>query len=337
MPADPWPLQSHLELGALPTAVPCARLHARQMLWEWGLDGLSETAELLVSELVTNAVKATAGQDLPLPVRLRLSSDKDRLLIEVWDADPRPPVLPGLADDGTPAPADEGGRGLFLVATLSHRWNWYAPREWGGKVVWSELQLSAGHRRDQHGTDHLREGRSVTRDEQPRIAQQSGVPAGGRQRAGTCPGQRTRHGAAAQAPAGRGGGRHAPGTGRPGDPAAGQDSPDQALSGGARAGRKAPRNGKALPAGVTTRTGSRRCWPGLTRRSGRRSPRSSSCTANFAAWAVWLPHRGRRWTAVRPALSRAPGPDLPMVWIHAATGAQPADQMRDVNAQLTGP
>jgi hypothetical protein len=37
--ADPWPLQSHLELGALPTAVPCARLHARQMLWEWGLPG----------------------------------------------------------------------------------------------------------------------------------------------------------------------------------------------------------------------------------------------------------------------------------------------------------
>ncbi len=52
---------------------------------------------------------------------------------------------------------------------------------------------------------------------------------------------------------------------------------------------------------------------------------------------VWLPHRGRRWTEVRPALSRAPGPDLPMAWIHAATGAQPADQMRDVNAQLTGP
>ncbi len=93
--------------------------------------------------LVTNAVKAAAGQDLPLPVRLRLSSDKDRLLIEVWDADPRPPVLPGLQDDGTPAPAEEGGRGLFLVATLSQRWNWYAPREWGGKVVWSELQLSA--------------------------------------------------------------------------------------------------------------------------------------------------------------------------------------------------
>lgn len=146
---DPWPLRSHLELGALPTAVPCARLHARQVLWEWGLNELAETAELLVSELVTNAVKATAGHDRLLPIRLHLSSDKERLLIEVWDADPRPPVLTGLEEDGIPALGNEGGRGLFLVATLSQRWSWYASRQWGGKVVWSELQtespLNSGH------------------------------------------------------------------------------------------------------------------------------------------------------------------------------------------------
>lgn len=139
MTPDPWPLRSHLEFGALPTAVPCARLHTRQMLWEWGLNGLAETAELLVSELVTNAVKATAGYDGLLPIRLHLSSDKERLLIEVWDADPRPPVLTGLGEDGIPALGDEGGRGLFLVATLSQRWNWYASRQWSGKVVWSEI------------------------------------------------------------------------------------------------------------------------------------------------------------------------------------------------------
>ena len=50
-----WPLCSYLELGALPTAVPCARLHARHLLWEWGLNGLAADTELLVSELVTNA------------------------------------------------------------------------------------------------------------------------------------------------------------------------------------------------------------------------------------------------------------------------------------------
>jgi hypothetical protein len=51
-----WPLESFLELGAFPGAVPCARLHTRQVLWEWGLAALGETSELLVSELVTNAV-----------------------------------------------------------------------------------------------------------------------------------------------------------------------------------------------------------------------------------------------------------------------------------------
>jgi hypothetical protein len=51
-------LRSQLELGALASAVPCARLHARQVLWEWGAGELAETAELLVSELVTNGVKA---------------------------------------------------------------------------------------------------------------------------------------------------------------------------------------------------------------------------------------------------------------------------------------
>jgi hypothetical protein len=52
-----WPLRSFLELGAFPGAVPCARLYARQMLWEWRLTGLSDIAELLISELVTNAVQ----------------------------------------------------------------------------------------------------------------------------------------------------------------------------------------------------------------------------------------------------------------------------------------
>jgi anti-sigma regulatory factor (Ser/Thr protein kinase) len=48
-------------LGALPNAVPCARLHASLVLAEWGLKALAETAELIVSELVTNAVRASAA------------------------------------------------------------------------------------------------------------------------------------------------------------------------------------------------------------------------------------------------------------------------------------
>jgi len=56
----------------------------------------------------------------------------------------------------------------------------------------------------------------------------------------------------------------------------------------------------------------------------------------FPAWAVWLPHGGRQWTAVRPASARAPGPDLPMIWVHAAVPSELADRMRGVDAQLAG-
>ena len=134
------PLRSYLELGALPTAVPCARLHAKQLVWEWGLIGLAATAELLVSELVTNAVQAMAGQGNQAAVRLRLSSDNARFVIEVWDADPRPPAPKDLGADGVPDLAEEGGRGLFLVAALSVRWDWYLTEEPTGKVVWCELE-----------------------------------------------------------------------------------------------------------------------------------------------------------------------------------------------------
>jgi anti-sigma regulatory factor (Ser/Thr protein kinase) len=133
-----WQLRSYLELGALPTEVPCARLHARHLLWEWGLNGLAADTELLVSELVTNAVKATAGQQRAA-IRLQLSSDSASVLVEVWDADPRPPAPKDLTEGGTPDLQEEGGRGLFLVAALSTRWDWYLTQEPPGKVVWCEL------------------------------------------------------------------------------------------------------------------------------------------------------------------------------------------------------
>lgn len=138
-PDDPGPpLRSYLELGALPTAVPCARLHTRHVLGEWGLSALAPDSELLVSELVTNAVQAAAGRAGQSAVRLRLSGDRARVLIEVWDANPRPPVPKNLGEDGTPDPEEEGGRGLFLVATLSQRWGWLPTHEPPGKLVWCE-------------------------------------------------------------------------------------------------------------------------------------------------------------------------------------------------------
>ena len=136
MPPPRW---SYLELAALPTAVSCARLHAKQVLWEWGLADLSEVGELIVSELVTNAVQVTAKEMLSTPVRLWLSKHGVRAFIEVWDGERTPPRIKALDANGLPPREDEGGRGLFLVASLSQRWGWYPEKSLGGKVVWAEM------------------------------------------------------------------------------------------------------------------------------------------------------------------------------------------------------
>lgn len=131
--ADPWPLRSSLVLGALPGAVPCARLHVRQVLWEWGLTWPSEDVELLVSELVTNALRVTQAMEQEAPIRLWMLSDKNQILIMVWDGHPRPPVRIEAADEAI------GGRGLLLVETLSERWGWYPAKDIGGKWVWCSV------------------------------------------------------------------------------------------------------------------------------------------------------------------------------------------------------
>jgi anti-sigma regulatory factor (Ser/Thr protein kinase) len=130
MPGD-WPLRSFLELGALPGAVPCARLHARQLAWEWGLDALGYDTAVLVSELVTNAVAAARAVRPVWPVRLWLLSDAAQIAILVWDASPHPPVPVG-ADA-----AAESGRGLLLVEAISSQWGWYPAGDTIGKVVWA--------------------------------------------------------------------------------------------------------------------------------------------------------------------------------------------------------
>jgi anti-sigma regulatory factor (Ser/Thr protein kinase) len=129
-----WPLRSHLELGALPGAVPCARLHARQVLWEWGLSQFSENAEMLVAELMTNAIQASLSAERILPVRLRLSSDQSRLLIQVQDTNRYPPAPAGSAGD------DEGGRGLLIVDAISTKWGWDTKEDHSGKTVWALIE-----------------------------------------------------------------------------------------------------------------------------------------------------------------------------------------------------
>ncbi len=98
------------------------------------------SAELLVSELVTNAVPAMVRQENHAALRLQLFGDNTRVRIEVWDADPRPPAPRDPEEDGIPDLEGEGGRGLFLVAALSACWDWYLTQEPTGKVVWCEIQ-----------------------------------------------------------------------------------------------------------------------------------------------------------------------------------------------------
>ena len=132
-----WPLHSHLELAALPAAVRDARYHTRRVLAGWDLRALGEPAELVVSELVTNAIRACQAAGTHGQVRLRLASDRARVLIEVQDCSPQLPVPAGATDD------DENRRGLCLVEAMSVAWDWYPDRASGGKVVWALLPAAA--------------------------------------------------------------------------------------------------------------------------------------------------------------------------------------------------
>jgi len=139
-----WPHQSYLELGSLPTAAPCARLHTKLVLWEWDLGALVQTAALVVSELVSNAVQASrritgsrfAGAWAPgtPPVRVWLSADEYRLVIQVWDGSDEPPVPQPVE------PEADSGRGLLLVGSLSAEWGCYEPENSSGKVVWAVIE-----------------------------------------------------------------------------------------------------------------------------------------------------------------------------------------------------
>jgi anti-sigma regulatory factor (Ser/Thr protein kinase) len=130
--AAEWPVVSRLELAALPTAAASARKHARAVALESGLPALADATELVVSEIVTNAVRATSSLkagNLTIPVvRLWLASDLRALLISVWDGSSQMPVPQDASPD------DELGRGLMLVDSLASEWGAYLVAE--GKVVW---------------------------------------------------------------------------------------------------------------------------------------------------------------------------------------------------------
>ncbi|WP_051774161.1 SpoIIE family protein phosphatase [Streptomyces sp. NRRL S-237] len=116
------------ELPAEPTAAARARHLTQATLSRWGLEEAAFTAELVVSELVTNAYRYGGGT----PVTLRIIRDRG-LICEVSDSSNTAPHLRRART------TDEGGRGLFLVAQLTERWGTRYTRD--GKTVWTEFPL----------------------------------------------------------------------------------------------------------------------------------------------------------------------------------------------------
>lgn len=136
-------LAASLRLVAVPTAVACSRMFVRHTLSRWNLQDHEESATLVMSELVTNAVKA-GGLTEPDPkpwqikaehvIAVQLRVLDGSLFVEVWDRTPEMPVLQHPGVNAT------SGRGLLLVEALAEQWNVYGPPV-GGKVVWAELPL----------------------------------------------------------------------------------------------------------------------------------------------------------------------------------------------------
>ncbi|NKQ27093.1 SpoIIE family protein phosphatase [Streptomyces galbus] len=118
------------EVPADPAAVADARRAASRRLAEWGLEELAFTTELVVSELVTNAIRHADG-----PIRVRLLRGRT-LVCEVYDGGATAPHL------RHPRTTDEGGRGLLLVSRFTRRWGTRFTPE--GKIIWAEQPLDGG-------------------------------------------------------------------------------------------------------------------------------------------------------------------------------------------------
>ncbi|WUH94130.1 ATP-binding protein [Streptomyces sp. NBC_00433] len=133
---------SSIRLAAETAAVRLSREFVRGTLPAWGLPEQIDSAELIVSELVTNAVKNSAGQGYPCHVGVQLRLVGGGLYIEVWDRGAGSPVIAAPTFDA------EGGRGLFLVESMSTRLGVQRSAV-GGKIVWAELALSRQAEADQ--------------------------------------------------------------------------------------------------------------------------------------------------------------------------------------------
>jgi anti-sigma regulatory factor (Ser/Thr protein kinase) len=126
-------MMSAMWLGALPGAVSCGRLHLKHRAREWGLAHLVDDAEVVVSELLTNAVIASTTYSGPIKtISLRLYTDGSALLIEVTDWSLEVPCKKEVDVEAI------GARGLVLIDALSSQWGYYFTST-NRKVVWAIL------------------------------------------------------------------------------------------------------------------------------------------------------------------------------------------------------
>ncbi|WP_405954300.1 ATP-binding protein [Streptomyces phaeochromogenes] len=141
---NPIPLlAAALRLTAVPTAVAVSRMFVRHTLSRWQMEEQTDTAALIMSELVTNAVRASGITETEPKswqitaehvIGIQLRALEASLFVEVWDRSEGEPVKKNPTLEAT------SGRGLLLVDALAKRWNIYRSPV-GGKVVWAELPL----------------------------------------------------------------------------------------------------------------------------------------------------------------------------------------------------
>ena len=125
-----------LTLPSIPGSVPVARLQVRAALGLRGLGEYADDAEIITSELVTNAVQHVGDNGTQtIEVTITYAESPAAVTITVSDSSPRGPIR-----RDTPA-GSEQGRGLQIIEALSAHWGWR--REGGGKVVFAMLAREA--------------------------------------------------------------------------------------------------------------------------------------------------------------------------------------------------
>jgi hypothetical protein len=139
--------RTYTDLPAHPLSVSIARTYVARILADWERAELTDDTQLVASELLTNAIKATQNAHKPNDLThgmsagyechpwLGLHQVSDDVVLEVWDCNRNPPKL------RIPESWEVGGRGLQVVNDLATSWGYRWPKT-GGKIVWAMLAVS---------------------------------------------------------------------------------------------------------------------------------------------------------------------------------------------------